>query len=89
MDESVRIKMCMRLSVLSRPEYGGREGGVDTRVIGRFTANSRAGGWSINFDGLPLLPIGTFNKPTMYVGPMLLEVHYRFRKILKDTDALA
>lgn len=24
----------------------------------------------------------------MYVGPMLLEVHYRFRKILKDTDTL-
>lgn len=39
-------------------------------------------------DGRPLLLIGTFNKPAMYAGPMLLDVHYRFGKILEETDTL-
>ncbi|MCY4673755.1 MAG: hypothetical protein OXD43_08355 [Bacteroidetes bacterium] len=44
--------------------------------------------WRRGFDRRPLLLIGTFNKPAMYTGPMLLDVHYRFRKILRNTDTL-
>ena len=44
--------------------------------------------WGEHSDGRPLLLIGTFNKPAMYAGPMLLDVHYRFRKILEETDTL-
>lgn len=39
-------------------------------------------------DDRPLLLIGTFNKPAKYAWHMMLDVHYRFRKILEDLDKL-
>ena len=39
-------------------------------------------------DDRPLLLIGTFNKPAQYTRGLMLDIHYRFRKILKDTDTL-
>ena len=39
-------------------------------------------------DNRPRLLIGTFNKPAQYTRGLMLDIHYRFRKILKDTDTL-
>ena len=36
----------------------------------------------------PHLLIGTFNKPAQYSRGMMLDIHYRFRKILERTDKL-
>ena len=36
----------------------------------------------------PVLLIGTFNKPAQYSRGMMLDIHYRFRKILERTDEL-
>ena len=36
----------------------------------------------------PLLLIGTFNKPARYSWRLMLDIHYRFRKILEDSDTL-
>ncbi|MCY3595374.1 MAG: hypothetical protein OXH01_09105 [Bacteroidetes bacterium] len=36
----------------------------------------------------PFLLIGTFNKPVQYNWGLMLDIHYRFRKILRDTDTL-
>ena len=44
--------------------------------------------WRRDFDGRPLLLIGTFNKPAKYTEPMLRDVHYQFGKILEETDML-
>lgn len=38
--------------------------------------------------GQSILLMGTFNKPAMYAGPQLIDVHYRFKKILENTDLL-
>lgn len=39
-------------------------------------------------NGRPLLLIGTFNKPIQYNWGLMLDIHYRFRKILRDSDKL-
>ncbi|MXY08687.1 MAG: hypothetical protein F4Y61_08575 [Rhodothermaceae bacterium] len=39
-------------------------------------------------NGRPLLLIGTFNKPIKYNWGLMLDIHYRFRKILRDSDTL-
>ena len=44
--------------------------------------------WERADDHQPLLLIGTFNKPVQYTWDMMLDVHYRFRTILKDLDKL-
>jgi len=36
----------------------------------------------------PLLLIGTFNKPAQYSWGLMLDIHYRFRKILANTQIL-
>ena len=36
----------------------------------------------------PRLLIGTFNKPSGYAQGMMLDIHYRFRKILKESNTL-
>ncbi len=39
-------------------------------------------------DRLPLMLMGTFNKPTQYSRGLMADIHYRFRRILNDTDCL-
>ena len=39
-------------------------------------------------NGRPLLLIGTFNKPIKYNWGLMLDIHYRFRKVLRDSDKL-
>ena len=36
----------------------------------------------------PFLLIGTFNKPARYNWGLMLDIHFRFRKILRDSDTL-
>ncbi|MCY4674884.1 MAG: hypothetical protein OXD43_14180 [Bacteroidetes bacterium] len=36
----------------------------------------------------PFLLIGTFNKPAQYSWGLMLDIHYRFRKILEGSDTL-
>lgn len=39
-------------------------------------------------DRLPLMLMGTFNKPTQYSRGLMVDIHYRFRNILLNTDCL-
>ena len=56
-------------------------------------APSLAKGNSVYFrerytDHRPFLLIGTFNKPAKYTWGLMLDIHYRFRKILEGSETL-
>jgi len=45
-------------------------------------------GFWADLENSSLLLIGTFNKPAQYSWGLMLDIHYRFRKILSDTQTL-
>ena len=43
---------------------------------------------SIQPDSRPLLLVGTFNKPTRYAKDLMIDIHYRFRRVLERSNVL-
>ena len=73
---------------LSEPSKYGRLPKSEIGVLEPSNSNNSVYRHNTDINDRPLLLIGTFNKPTEYNWGLMLDIHYRFRKILRDTDTL-
>ena len=76
---------------IAAPQFTVGIGGGAEQPSGIMPLHSAGAGSAVyrqSANGRPLLLIGTFNKPSRYSWDLMLDSHYRFRKILDDSETL-
>ena len=73
---------------LLEPSNNGKLPKSEIGVLEPSHLNNSVYRYDADINDRPLLLVGTFNKPTRYNWGLMLDIHYRFREILRNSDTL-